>query len=287
MNLLFHAMLEIPESTIISRQASSVLNGRKITEVIPASSPHKFTFYNGDPLTYPFLLKGRKIETVKGYGAFVDLVMDRNTHLLIGDGTIMRYYLPGEEGPVKHQQWIGLDDGSFLVFTVAMYGGIFAFQGEYDNLYYQGSIHKLSPLEVDFDEAYFENMIRNSKKTLSAKALLATEQRIPGLGNGVLQDILFNAGIHPKRKISTLSELEKSDLLYSIKGTLFRMIELGGRNTEKDFWGNWGGYPVLLSKNTYTSPCPRCGHKIIREAYLGGSVYYCPQCQPLSSRRIS
>jgi hypothetical protein len=30
-------------------------------------------------------------------------------------------------------------------------------------------------------------------KKLSLKALLATEQRIPGLGNGVLQDILFKA----------------------------------------------------------------------------------------------
>lgn|GEM_PF-2077218 len=30
------------------------------------------------------------------------------------------------------------------------------------------------------------------------KAFLATEQRIPGLGNGVLQDILWTARIHPK-----------------------------------------------------------------------------------------
>jgi formamidopyrimidine-DNA glycosylase len=43
---------------------------------------------------------------------------------------------------------------------------------------------------------------------LSAKAFLATEQRIPGLGNGVLQDILFTAGIHPKRKMAAISEEE-------------------------------------------------------------------------------
>lgn len=208
-------MLELPESTTISRQASSMLTGRTIAEVIPATHPHKFTFYNGDPLAYPSLLTGRKIETVKGYGAFVDLITDQNTHLLIGDGTIMRYYPPEEKRPAKYQQLLVLDDGSFLVFTVAMYGGIFAFQGEYDNPYYQGSIHKLSPLDLHFDEVYFEKMIRNSKKTLSAKALLATEQRIPGLGNGVVQDILFNASIHPKRKISTLNELE-NQIYYTV-----------------------------------------------------------------------
>lgn len=274
-------MIEIPESTIISRQAAGMLTGRRIAKVIPATSPHKFTWYNGDPAGYPEVLEGRSIEAVDGYGAFIDLVMDKNTHFLISDGAIMRYCQAGESHPVKHQQLLVLDDGSFLVFTVAMYGGIYAFQGAYDNPYYQGSIHKLNPLAEAFDEVYFESMIRGLKKDLSAKALLATEQRIPGLGNGVVQDILYNAGIHPKRKVSALGDLEKSDLLYSMKGTLANMVEWGGRDTEKDFFGNWGGYKVLLSKNTYKEPCPNCGHEIVREAYLGGTVYYCPVCQPL------
>ena len=238
-------MIEIPESAIISRQAAGVLTGRRIAEVIPATSPHKFTWYNGDPAGYPEVLEGRSIETVDGHGAFIDLVMDKDTHLLISDGTIMRYGQAGELHPVKHQQLLVLDDGSFLVFTVAMYGGIYAFQREYDNPYYQGSIHKLNPLAEAFDEVYFENMVRGLKKDVSAKALLATEQRIPGLGNGVVQDILYNAGIHPRRKVSTLGDLEKSDLLYSMKGTLANMVELGGRDTEKDFFGNWGGYKVI------------------------------------------
>lgn len=275
-------MIEIPESATISRQATGILTGRTITQVLNATSPHKFTWYNGDPAFYPTLLSGRKIEMVKGYGAFVDLVLDRETHLLIGDGTNMRYYPQGEPFPLKHQQLIVLDDGSFLVFTVAMYGGIYAFQGTFDNPYYQGSIHKLSPLSEEFNEEYFERMIKGLNKDLSAKAFLATEQRIPGLGNGVAQDILFNAGVHPKRKMSTLSDIGKTDLLYSMKGTLQQMVELGGRDTEKDFWGQWGGYKVILSKNTYKNPCPHCGHEIIREAYLGGTIYYCPECQKLN-----
>lgn len=42
------------------------------------------------------------------------------------------------------------------------------------------------------------------------KAFLAAEQRFPGIGNGVLQDILLESGIHPKRKISTLRDLERT-----------------------------------------------------------------------------
>jgi len=113
------------------------------------------------------------------------------------------------------------------------------------------------------------------------KALLATEQRIPGLGNGVLQDILFNSGIHPKRKKSTLSDFEKAELFHSLKTTLNRMTEKGGRDTEKDLFGQNGRYKTTLSKNTVNQPCPNCGATIVKEAYMGGAVYYCPVCQKL------
>lgn len=38
--------------------------------------------------------------------------------------------------------------------------------------------------------AWFEELWSREKPSLSAKALLATQKRIPGIGNGVLQDIL-------------------------------------------------------------------------------------------------
>jgi formamidopyrimidine-DNA glycosylase len=88
---------------------------------------------------------------------------------------------------------------------------------------------------------------------LSAKAFLATEQRIPGLGNGVLQDILWYANIHPKRKISTLSAEQKHKLFRSVKTILAEMTELGGRDTERDLFGCNGGYITRLSKKTVGS----------------------------------
>ena len=46
-----------------------------------------------------------------------------------------------------------------------------------------------------------EGLISGVKPSASAKAFLATEQRIPGLGNGCLQDILFRAGLNPRKKL--------------------------------------------------------------------------------------
>ena len=89
------------------------------------------------------------------------------------------------KGPEEISAYDRIRDDSFLAFTVSMYGSIYAFKGEFDNPYYQGSIHKLCPLDERFDKTYFISLIGNLKKDISAKALLATEQRIPGLGNGV------------------------------------------------------------------------------------------------------
>lgn len=272
-------MIEIPESTVISRQVEAILTGKRITDVAKASSPHKFAWYNGDPELYKDLLVGHVIESVRGHGAYVDIICDDDVKISIGDGTNLKYYPAIEKHPTKHQLLITFDDNSFLAFTVAMYGAIFAYEGEFDNFYHRNSLQSISPLDEAFDKAYFDNIFRSVKKDMSIKALFATEQRIPGLGNGVLQDILFKAEIHPKKKISTLSDLQKDDLYHCLKVTLHSMTDKGGRDTEKDFYGNWGGYKTILSKNTYKNPCPNCGVEITKEAYLGGSIYYCPVCQ--------
>ena len=116
---------------------------------------------------------------------------------------------------------------------------------------------------------------------MSAKAFLATEQRIPGLGNGVLQDILFDARIHPKTKIKDLSSGETERMYQSVKSVLVEMTRLGGRDTEKDIFGRPGGYHTVLSRITLERPCPVCGGILERKAFLGGNIYYCPICQPM------
>ncbi len=274
-------MLEIPESTTVSTQAGNTLINKKITEVVNATNEHKFAFYHGDPADYPKLLTGKQVISTKGHGMFVDIYCDDNTCITVGEGTNMRYYKPFEKRPEKHQLLIAFDNDSFVACTVAMYGGIWVYKGVFDNPYYQVSLKSISPLDDRFNEVFFDNLFKNTTKDISLKALLATEQRIPGIGNGVLQDILFNAGMHPRRKKSTLSDFQKSELLHSLKVTLAKMTELGGRDTEKDFFGHVGGYKTILSKNTLKDPCQNCGNTLVKEQYLGGAIYFCPSCQPL------
>lgn len=161
-----------------------------------------------------------------------------------------------------------------------MYGAMFLVQPrQYDNPYYLAGQTRPMPNTEGFTYAYFNQLLEDLSDTLSMKAFLATQQRIPGLGNGVLQDILLEAGLHPKRKIAGLTKGQKRRIYDAVCGTLARMTEAGGRDTEKDFWGKQGGYRTLLSKKTVGKPCPYCGTEIQKINYLGGTVYFCPVCQ--------
>jgi len=148
-----------------------------------------------------------------------------------------------------------------------------------DDFYYNVGREKPSPFSGAFDRAYFGGLFEGIKKSLSVKALLATEQRIPGLGNGVLQDILWGARIHPKRKAESLSDAERETLYHATVSTLKEMRDGGGRDTERDLFGKPGGYRTILSSKTLAYPCPACGGGLVREAYMGGNIYFCPGCQ--------
>lgn len=277
-------MLELPEVLTLSKQANNILRGKMITQVFNATKPHKFTFYNGDPLEYGKLLIGKTILSSEGYGMFVDFYLSDNITMNISDGVIARYYNPGDKIPANYQLLLTFDDDSFLVFSVAMYGFINTWSdGNFDNKYYKRSRESISPLSKDYTEEQFDRLFAEAKKTLTAKALLATEQRIPGVGNGVTQDILFNARLNPKQRVLNLSDAERDTLFNSLKDTLMEMAFEGGRDTQTDLYGNNGGYRTILSSKTWKNSCPRCGSIIVKEAYLGGSVYYCPKCQKIGS----
>lgn len=274
-------MIELPECAVIARQYGEAVTGKTIARVSAAKSPHKFAFYHEDPAQYSTLLVGKTIDSAHAFGGRPELVAGQ-ARISFGDGVNIRYLPPGTPEPDKHQLYIAFDDGSALSCTVQMYGCLLAFpDGAVDDFYYRVGQEKPSPLTDAFDEAYFESLLTDAARKLSTKAFLATEQRIPGLGNGVAQDILWRARLHPKRKMSTLTDAEFARLFRMVKDTLREMADAGGRDTERDLYGNPGGYKTVMSKHNALMLCPACGGPVVRTAYLGGNIYFCQHCQTI------
>jgi formamidopyrimidine-DNA glycosylase len=272
-------MIELPEAAVLAKQSNEIIRGKRIRDVIAARSPHKFAWYFGDPQEYAGLLTGKVIGEAASHGGQVEIAAG-DAKMLFSDGVNVRYVGPGRKPPDKHQLLLEFEDSSFLVGSVQMYGGLMAFpEGRNDNKYYLVAKEKPSPLTDRFDEAWFNSLFDEDTAKLSLKAFMATEQRIPGLGNGVLQDILFNAKMHPKKKTGALPAADRSLLFDSLKTTLSEMVAGGGRDTENDLLGAPGGYRNRLSRNTAGLACEVCGTPIRKEAYLRGSIYYCARCQ--------
>ena len=273
-------MIELPEAVTLAQQIRRTLAGRRIEEVEANHTPHGMTGFRGDPASYPALLRGRTVTGATAWGGLVQ-VEAGDVRVVLGDGAHPHLVRPGEPLPAKHQLHLGLDDGASLVVTVQMYGGIEAFlDAENDNPYYQVAVARPSPLSAAFDAAHLARLLDEpGARGRSAKAFLATGQRVPGLGNGTLQDILWNARVQPARRISTLSDMELDALLRSVRQTLTTMTEGGGRDTERDLFGAPGGYATVMGRATLERPCPRCGGHVVKKAYLGGAVYFCLGCQ--------
>ncbi len=292
-------MLEIPESLTIAGQLNETVQGKRIVEVEAAHTPHSFAWYSGEPKFYAEIMEGREIGVSVGIGSMVEIALgskhSKTRHLkcgvpeaenspeysfIAGDGATIRYFAPGEPLPEKYQTRITLEDGSSLVCSIRMYGNMLLERPElFDNPYYLVAKNKPLPNTENFTYSYFSGLFEEAPGTMSMKAFLATQQRIPGLGNGVLQDILLEAGLHPKRKIGSLTEAQRRQVYDSVAGTLRKMIAGGGRDTEKDLFGKTGGYHTLLSQRTVGKPCPYCSTEIQKANYLGGTIYFCPMCQ--------
>jgi formamidopyrimidine-DNA glycosylase len=272
-------MLELPEAQTIAMQIKETIIGKEITDVAAASSPHGFAWYTGDPTLYAGMLRGKQITGSAAYGGRTEIWAE-DMRVSFGDGVNVRYYAADAKRPDKHQLLIEFAGGDAICCTIQMYGGMWAFpEDTKDDFYYNVAKEKPSPLTDAFSVGYFASLLTDDTKKLSAKAFLATEQRIPGLGNGVLQDILWIAKIHPKKKMHTLSDGEFDAMFESVKSVLAEMTARRGRDTEKDLYGNPGGYDTVMSRKNGGKPCPACGDLILRMAYMGGNVYVCETCQ--------
>ena len=274
-------MIELPEVYVLAEQIDQTLIGKRIKNTAANVFPHGFATYSGDPDAYGGMLAGKKITGVRADIGSMD-IWDCNVEItcedmLLSISTPIKYHAPGEKLPKSYQLLLQFDDDSYMSCTVQMWGSMLCVP-------LVGDLQRRelgpNPLSEAFDEIYFDHLWNSVKPSMSAKAFLATQKRIPGLANGVLQDILFNAQIHPRRKLQTMNEEDKKRLYNSIKTTLKDMKDHGGRDTEKDLFDRAGGYKTILSKKTMKYPCPVCKNGLIRESYLGGNIYYCPTCQP-------
>jgi formamidopyrimidine-DNA glycosylase len=101
------------------------------------------------------------------------------------------------------------------------------------------------------------------KRTAPIKAVLMDQARIAGLGNLLVDEALWRAGIDPARPAVAVDSGERRELHRAIRTTLRVLDRRGGSHT--------GDMPRDLD-----IPCPRDGAPLVRRTVAGRTTYSCP-----------
>jgi formamidopyrimidine-DNA glycosylase len=275
-------MFELPEFTTLARQMNETLTGKTVQQGRLGNSPHKFVWYNRKPDEFEKLTRGKRLGEARVRGRWLMLDLEPGYRLVFGEcGGRVLYHAPGATLPVKYHLLINFIDGSALSAMTAMWGAMELYEAgkELERQYIKDM--RLTPVDAEFTYKYFtaliDELLAGPKR--SVKSLLTQEQLIPGLGNAIAQDIMFNAKLHPRHSLADLTPGQRRDLFAAIRDTVRDVTTKGGRNDEVDLFGKPGGYIRIMDSNAAGKPCPECGHTVEKIQYLGGACYFCPKCQ--------
>lgn len=274
-----YIMIEIAEAFVFAKQMTKELKGLTITDVKVLTTPHKFCWLSGEPEKYEEILLGLSVIEVKSSAHYLRIILSDGHELAIAEDVNLEYK-PLHLKTDKHQLQLTFSNDYVLEFKVKLYGFIPLGTKEFLNNnfpYYKVAVDAIDPRDPMFTFDYFIKTTGIDLGKGSVKACLATEQHIPGLGNGTLQDILFDSKISPRRKVSSLSLHDQKTLYNSVIKKIDEMITFGGRDTVLSMFGEKGGYEVIMKNDR--EKCPLCQTPIVKEAFMGGKAIYCPKCQ--------
>ena len=142
------------------------------------------------------------------------------------------------------------------------------------------------PLEDGFDAGYLARKVGSRRAQI--KPLLLDQKVVSGIGNIYVDEILYDARIHPRRKANTLSGEEWEALYGAIRENLAAGVEHRGTTVRlyRDVLDRPGEHQHYLRVfEKHGRPCPGCEGEVVREKVGGRPSHFCPACQREDGRK--
>jgi formamidopyrimidine-DNA glycosylase len=130
----------------------------------------------------------------------------------------------------------------------------------------------------EFTLAALKDFLRRRSKS-PIKAVLLMQQRFPGIGNWLADEILWWTRIHPAARSGQIPPNKIKILWREIR----RICREAIRRIDED----WNYPPSWLFRHRWKpgGKCPRC-RTLLRRATIGGrTTCWCPHCQPAAKSR--
>jgi formamidopyrimidine-DNA glycosylase len=225
-------------------------------------------------------LRGRRIETIGRRGKYLLFALDGGPVLLahLGmSGRIERKRRNEPRAPHDHVRLL-LDRGIALVFNDPRRFGLLRV-GQGEGFAELGRVGR-DPLAEPCSADELRALVRGRK--LPIKNLLMDQRRLCGLGNIYVNEVLYQAGIRPRRRAARLGRRDLERLAAALRSVLERAVRLGGSSISdyRDAEGRTGFFQQEHAVyDRAGEPCRRCRTIIRRVTLAGRSSFYCPRCQ--------
>lgn len=221
-------------------------------------------------------LTGRSFASTDRHGKYLFVHLDDGRWLLLhfGMSGALAYFKEAGETPEYTQMRLDFTNGYHLAYTaVRKLGQIDLVESKEEWVEAKG----LGPdaLSDDLDLAAFRETVAGRRAM--AKSTLMDQSKIAGIGNVYSDEILFQAGIHPRTQLKRLDEEEIAALYRTMGQVLRTAIEHQARPEE---------FPsdYLTPHRHPEGQCPICGEEVARVKVSGRSAYYCPNRQGQAPR---
>jgi formamidopyrimidine-DNA glycosylase len=104
------------------------------------------------------------------------------------------------------------------------------------------------------------------------KSALMNQSVIAGIGNVYSDEILYQAGVHPRTPAAELKEKKLREIHRVMRRVLSVAWRKGGDGRKVP--RTW-----LLPARGGPGPCPRCGGQLESAKVSGRTAWFCPRCQ--------
>ena len=300
-------MPELPEVETIRRGLSPRVIGRSICDLVMGRREAVRRILQIDAQYLAREIRGQTVRDLSRRGKFLVFELDRH-HLIIHLGMtgqltfrdpakadsrrFLRHPLTGLErasqhAPDKHThlQFIFGEETALLFRDIRQFGKVFLVGKQEDVLSRFFADLGVEPLTSSYRLEVFLHKLRRRK--LRLKSLLLDQSFVAGVGNIYADEALFEAGLHPERRVGSLRRLEKEKLFEAIPRVLERGIVFGG-TTLRDYVnsdGEKGSHQEELRiYGRADRPCYRCGSTVERVVISQRGSHFCPDCQPRRPR---
>ncbi len=277
--------VELAEALLLTEQMTHTLLEKKVkaVDIQDSEKLQKIGFMNKKLKDYERLV-GCKVKSITHRGNTIRIQMNKKMNIVLCPdyGASILFHENEESLPKKHHFKAEFSDGTFLTIRQTGMGLVYsATDQEVKDLYVIKRDFSDTPSPVgehDFTFERFSELLDAKGQNIKA-AIVGKTAVVVGLSNAAFQEIIYKAGIHPKRNTSTLTDDEKHEVYDSMKQILNERICSGGKDKWMNLYGEPGRHTPVMGPNMKDKNCPECGAAIEKIAHGGGHVYFCPRCQ--------